>query len=73
MAGFRSLVRRLFGDEEEQDPRPSDLPASVPPERPNSLAEANNDFALAMYNALRAAHENLLFSPFSIRAALAMT
>ena len=37
-----------------------------------SLADDDNDFALAMYGQLREAARNLFFSPFSIRTALAM-
>ena len=37
-----------------------------------SFAEENNQFAVAMYGQLRQRQGNLFFSPFSIRAALAM-
>ena len=40
---------------------------------PQSFAEANNDFALALYEKLRQRPGNLFFSPFSIRTALGMT
>ena len=43
------------------------------PSGPHSFAEANNDFALALYGRLRQRPGNLFFSPFSIRTALGMT
>ncbi len=45
-----------------------DAPAGV-----EQVAQGNTQFALTLYQALRAAKGNLFFSPFSISAALAMT
>ena len=42
------------------------------PDGPQSFAEDNNDFALALYGRLGQRPGNLLFSPFSIRTALGM-
>jgi serpin B len=47
-------------------------PPPAPPGEPTSLAEGGNGFALAMFRTLGQRPGNLLFSPFSIRTALAM-
>jgi serpin B len=47
--------------------------APLPARGPRSLAEDNNDFALALHGRLRQRSGNLVFSPFSIRTALGMT
>jgi serpin B len=44
----------------------------TPSRGPESFAEDNNDFALAMYEQLGQRPGNLFFSPFGIRAALGM-
>jgi serpin (serine protease inhibitor) len=72
MAGFGGWLRRLFGDSEKECPTASVLPGRVRSEGHKSFAEANNEFALAMYGQLRARLGNVFFSPFSIRTALAM-
>ena len=73
MAGFGVWLRRLLGGGKDPDVGPSVPLAPTPPGGPTSLAEGNNGFALAMYRALGQRPGNLLFSPFSIRAALTMT
>jgi serpin B len=72
MAGFGVWLRGLLG-KEEPIPAPSPPHARTRPSGPQSFAEDNNDFALAMYGQLRQRPGNLFFSPFSIRAALGMT
>ena len=72
MAGFGGWLRRLFGDSEKECPTASVLPGRVRSEGYKSFAEANNEFALAMYGQLRARLGKVFFSPFSIRTALAM-
>ncbi len=65
-------VRRLFGGKDEPDPS-AELPhARRRPSGPESFAEDNNNFALAMYGQFRQRSGNLFFSPFSIRIALGM-
>ncbi|MEE9229510.1 MAG: serpin family protein, partial [Acidobacteriota bacterium] len=73
MAGFGRWFRALFGAREEPDSSLSwrHEPARLP--GPQSFADNNNDFALAMYERLRQRSGNLFFSPFSIRTALGMT
>ncbi len=73
MAGFGAWLRRLFGSKEEPDPGPSLPHTRTRPSGPESFAEDNNDFALAMYGQIRQRPGNLFFSPFSIRTALGMT
>jgi serpin B len=73
MAGFKVWLRGLFESNEGPDPGPSLPHALTRPSGPESFAEDNNDFALAMYGQLRQRPGNLFFSPFSIRTALAMT
>jgi len=72
MADFRVWLRRLLGGEKDADTGPSVPLSPAPLGEPASLAEDNNDFALTMYRALGQHPGNLLFSPFSIRTALAM-
>jgi serpin B len=48
------------------------LGAGAPPTRPDPFAQGNNDFAVAMYGALRRPGVNLFFSPLSVRTTLAM-
>jgi len=45
----------------------------VTPEEVQKLVEGNNTFALDLYQALRSSDGNLIFSPFSVSLALAMT
>ncbi len=45
----------------------------VPPSDLSSLADAHRDFSLKLYQQVRGANGNLLFSPYSIAAALSMT
>lgn len=45
----------------------------VPPSDLSSLADAHRDFSLKLYQQVRGANGNLLFSPHSIAAALSMT
>ena len=68
MAGFGDWLRGLLGKEE---PGPG-LPRRRS-DGPQSFADDNNEFALAVYAKLRQQPGNLFFSPFSIRTALAMT
>jgi len=73
MAGLGAWLRGFLGSKEESDTRRL-LPLT--PTRssgPESFAEDNNDFALAMYRQLRQRPGNLFFSPFSLRTALGMT
>ena len=72
MAGIGVWLRRLLG--RGKDPGAgSSAPLEAPaPGGPAPLAEGNNAFAIAMYRALGPRSGNLLFSPFSIRTALAM-
>ena len=72
MAGFGVWLRGLFGGEEEQRPNQWVPSPPVRTDKLDSIAEENNDFALALYANLRQRPGNLLFSPFSIRTALCM-
>ena len=45
----------------------------APPEQIQALVESNNTFALDLYRSLRAQDGNLIYSPYSISLALAMT
>ncbi len=71
MAGFEVWLRRLLGKEE---PIPDSSPQHerTRPSGPQSFADDNNDFALAMYGQVRQRPGNLIFSPFSIRTALGL-
>ena len=73
MAGFSVWARGLFGTKKEPDPGTSLPHARTRSNGPESFAEDNNGFALAMYGQLRQRPGNLFFSPFSIRTALSMT
>ncbi|MGM5488812.1 MAG: serpin family protein [Nanobdellota archaeon] len=57
------------------DPTTSELNSSVqaPPQSEASIVEANNRFALDLYNHYESIDENLFFSPYSISSALTMT
>jgi serpin B len=71
MAGFEVGSREFRGKEERiADPLPSHRLNQ--PGGTQTFAQDNNDFALAMYGKLRQKPGNLFFSPFSIRAGLAM-
>ena len=72
MAGFRVWLGGLLG-KEAPIPDLSPPHARTRPSGPQSFAEDNNDFAVAMYGQLRQRPGNLVFSPFSIRTALGMT
>ncbi|MBN1259274.1 MAG: serpin family protein, partial [Anaerolineae bacterium] len=52
---------------------PRDMSPDVSPEDLKALAEGNNAFALALFDALVTDSENTFFSPYSISVALAMT
>ena len=69
MAGFGVWLRGLLGKEEPAS-GPSLPHARARQSGPQSFAEDNNDFALAMYGTLRQRPGNLFFSPFGIRTAL---
>jgi serpin B len=69
MAGFGLWLRGLLG-KKETAPGPSLPHARRRQSGPQSFAEDNNDFALALYGTLRQRPGNLFFSPFSIRNAL---
>lgn len=56
-----------------QSTRPRLIAPGAPPNDLRSLVEGNNAFALALYQSLRSDDGNLIFSPFSISLALAMT
>ena len=73
MAGLGAWLRGFFGGKEESDTRR--LLPLTPTQRsgPESFAEDNNDFALAMYRQLRQRPGNLFFSPFRLRTVLGMT
>lgn len=82
MAGLRIWLRGLFpGHKDLRNERPGSEESTGPsfpqeqskPLVPQSFADDNNDFALAMYGRLRQRPGNLFFSPFSIRTALSMT
>jgi serpin B len=73
MARLRDWFRGLFGRQAKPESAPSSPDAPSPARGPRSLAEDNNDFALALYGRLRQRPGNLFFSPFSIRTALGMT
>src|SRR5688500_11800543 len=62
MTSLPAWVRTFFGHKAEHD-RSS---------KPVSFAEDHNRFALALHRELRLIHQNLFFSPLSIRMALAM-
>ncbi|MCI0586295.1 MAG: serpin family protein [Planctomycetes bacterium] len=70
MADFGSRLRRLFGG--GGGASASSEEASDPATAPDPFAEGNDDFALALHGSLRQRPGNLFFSPFSVRAALAM-
>ena len=71
MAHFRGWLRGWLRKEEPAPGPPLPRPRTRS-SRPRSFAEDNNEFALALYGQLRQGPGNLFFSPFSIRAALAM-
>jgi serpin B len=56
-----------------QSELPRDTAPAVAPASRQALAEGNTDFALDLYQSLRAQDGNLFFSPYSLSAALAMT
>ena len=71
MAGYLEKMRDLFvkkGKSPLKTPQPPAHTVSV-----ESFGQAHNDFSITLYNRLRQPSANLFFSPFSIRAALAMT
>jgi serpin B len=71
MAGFGVRLRRFLSGKN----RGSNVPvwqARRQPGVPESFADDNNDFALAMYGQLREQQGNVFSSPFSIRTALGM-
>jgi serine protease inhibitor len=72
MPGFGVWLRGLLGKEEPASGL--SLPhARTRQSGPQSFAEDNNDFVLAIYGTLRQRPGNLFFSPFSIRTALGVT
>jgi serpin B len=71
MTGFGVWLRGLFGKTAEVPDLAPSLERTKPA-GPQSFAEDNNDFALAMFRRLGRPRENLFFSPFSIRTCLAM-
>src|SRR5262249_26444807 len=73
MARLSAWFRGLFGRRGKPECAPLMSDAPLPAREPRSLAEDNNDFALALYGRLRQRSDNLVFSPFSIRTALGMT
>lgn len=73
MADLGAWFRGLFGTKEGPVPGLASPHMATRPTGPESFAEDNNDFALAMYGQLRQRPGNLVFSPFSIRTALGMT
>jgi serpin B len=54
----------------KESPVPSPIPSTV---EVQTLVDGNNAFALDMYQSLRSQDSNLIFSPYSISLALAMT
>jgi serpin B len=70
MADYGKWLGRLLGSPEGQFTGPALPHAHRQPGGPESFAEDNNDFALAMYGHLRQQPGNLFFSPFSVRTAL---
>ena len=73
MAGFGVWLRGLLAGGKGAEDGPSRPLAPAPPGGATSPADGNNEFALAIFGALGPHRGNLAFSPFSIRAALAMT
>jgi len=72
LASFGVWLRKLFSRKEEPGPDLW-LPQAHPqPSGPKSFDEDSNDFALVFYCKLQQQPGNLIFSPFSIRCALAM-
>lgn len=70
-----SWLRRKFARVSEKETSSGTQAAAVVNRRPvdaMSPAEANNDFALALFEKLRTQRGNLFFSPFSVRTALAL-
>lgn len=72
MSGIGEWFRGLFGRGEPADELTLAM-ARAHHEPPTPLADGNNRFALALYERLRQRPGNLCFSPFSIRALLAMS
>lgn len=62
----------MFGIRKKQTVKAPESPARTPPGELESLAAGHNDFALTLYNRLRPRAGNFVFSPFSVRTALAM-
>ena len=73
MGGLRAWVRSLVATTDERHVRLSLSEKPAPPEGSRSFAESHNDFTLALYRQLLPRPGNLVFSPFSVRAALGMT
>jgi len=73
MAGFGKWLGAFFRGNVEPDTDPPLPHQRSQSSGPESFADDNNDFALAMYERLRQRPGNVFFSPFSIRIALGMT
>ena len=73
MGGLRAWFRSLVATTDERHVRLSLSETPAPPEGARSFAESHNDFTLALYRQLLPRPGNLVFSPFSVRAALGMT
>lgn len=72
MTGLRDWTRSLFAKAQATVVPTFAKAVAANPTDPGSLAEDNNAFALAMYGLLRKSPGNVVFSPFSVRTALAM-
>ncbi|PVV82721.1 serpin family protein [Dehalogenimonas alkenigignens] len=68
---FSGCARPTYGEElKSGKPR---LPPSAPATDVSELVAGNTEFALALYQLLKAEDGNIFYSPYSISAALAMT
>ena len=72
MPGFVRWFQEHFGEYRENSPAPPVRSIRSRPPESEQEEEGHNDFACALFEQLRHAPGNLFFSPFSIRAALAM-
>jgi len=72
MPGFVRWLQEHFGENRENPPAPPVTPVRSRPPESEGAKEGHNEFAYALFDQLRHTPGNLFFSPFSIRAALAM-
>ncbi|UCD51308.1 MAG: serpin family protein [Phycisphaerales bacterium] len=73
MRTFRTILVLVLAGTLASNGRAGEPAETMAKVAPNLVVEANNRFALQLYQQLRTSEGNLFFSPYSVSAALAMT